>query len=220
MSVIEPATAASTARAAKARCGGSRDQLLFTLVLYALVRSGQALAGDQAAMADTASRSNAADAREPLASAASLPASPFSLGRTDTDIKIFSATEFRPRIHAQFDPDEPASRGIGGDEPLFEGTTVWQQMADYKSQDRVRLLTLWQTRGSTLSLQTGKHGGPSLQWSSPWMMRDGASRGLLDHLFSVPFRGGANASRSSLLRLPAESPPPTKQPNLPSAGAQ
>jgi hypothetical protein len=53
------------------------------------------------------------------------------------------------------------------------------------------------------------------------MMHDVASRGLLDHLFSVPFRGVPNNSpnslRSNLARPP--DPVPVKQLNL-TAGAQ
>ncbi len=41
-------------------------------------------------------------------------------------------------------------------------------------------MTLWESKRSTVSLQAGKHGGPSLQWSSRLMNRGGASRGLLD----------------------------------------
>ena len=93
---------------------------------------------------------------------------------------------------------------------MLQDPSVWQQLAQYKSQNRVRLLTLWQTQGSTLSLQAGRHGGPSLQWSTPWVNREDASRGLLDRLFPRPSRS-ANRSTvarpaSALVSAPAPSP--------------
>jgi hypothetical protein len=214
MSAVEPVAGTD---AAKARSGSIRDRILFTLILYALVRSGEVLAGDQATIADAPSKSVVAGAREPRIFTAATPTSLFSLERSDTDVKTFSATEFRPRIRAQSNSEQGLSPGFGaGEMPLFEGRTVWQRLAEYRSADRVRLLTLWQTHASTLSLQAGKHGGPSLQWSSPWMMHDSASRGLLDHLFSVPFRSVPNTSpnsfRSNLARPP--DPAPVKQLNL------
>jgi hypothetical protein len=92
-----------------------------------------------------------------------------------------------------------AARGTSPvlDAPMLKNTSVWQQLAQYKSQDRVRLLTLWKTQSSTLSLQAGRHGAPSLQWSTHWVKREDASRGLLDRLFSPPSR---NTNRSTAVR--------------------
>jgi hypothetical protein len=82
-------------------------------------------------------------------------------------------------------------------------------MAEYRSHDRVRLLTLWETSGGTVSVQAGKRGDPSLQWTSRAMNRGGATRGLLDRLFSVSLAGAA-----SRLRNPSRSTsgPPTAKP--------
>jgi hypothetical protein len=181
---------------------------LLVLVLYGVVRGGEALAADQLPGIDPASKPDPSGAHEPREStseSASLH-SPLllSLDRHD-DLKTFSPTEFRPRVRVQSGSDEPAIAAIIGDKATVEGS-VWQHMAEYKSQDRLRLLTLWQTRGSTLSLQAGKHGGPSLQWSSPWMMRDGASSGLFDRWLSAPLRGIATGSRNTAVR-PAPEPP-------------
>ena len=55
---------------------------------------------------------------------------------------------------------------------MLRGTSVWQRLSDYKSHDRVRLLTLWESPGSTVSLQAGKRGDPSLQWTSRLMNRE------------------------------------------------
>jgi len=94
------------------------------------------------------------------------------------------------------------------DTPMLQGTSVWEQLAEYRSQNRVRLLTLWQTKGSSLSLQAGKRGAPSLQWSTPWVHHEGgASRGLFDRLLPRP-RTGTSNSRGTLPRPAAISAPP------------
>jgi hypothetical protein len=123
----------------------------------------------------------------------------------------FSATDFSPRKHTVFDVD-PAVAAYS-DTPMLRGTTIWQRMNDYRSRDRVRLLTLWESSGSILSLQAGKRGDPSLQWTSTAMNRGGATRGLLDKLFSVSIAGVGETlgkvghSKSSSLK-------PGSQPNI------
>jgi hypothetical protein len=193
MSVIAAVYGAPTARRTARRGGGA----LLPLLLFTLVRSAEVLAGDQA---------SDAGARRPLPDALLAPNPSFSIDRSQADSKTFSATEFTPRGHTQVNADSSASFGFGSDAPMYQGATVWQRMAEFRSQNRVRLLTLWETRGSTLSLQAGKHGGPSLQWSSPWMMHDSASHGLFDRLFSVPLRGSPGLARSAPVRTPAEAP--------------
>jgi hypothetical protein len=69
-------------------------------------------------------------------------------------------------------------------------------MSDYRSRNRVRLLTLWESTGGSVSLQAGTHGDPSLQWTSHWMNRGGSTRGVLDHLFSVSVSGAGEKLRS------------------------
>jgi hypothetical protein len=155
-----------------------------TLLAFALFGGPPALAGEHAA-SDLPMHASA------------LPPS-FSLHRPLADPE-FSATEFRPR-KSSMQAADPASRtGPALDAPMLQGTSVWQQMAQYRSQDRVRVLTLWQARGSTLSLQAGRHGAPTLQWSTPWVSREGAPQGLLDRLFASPSRS-ANVFRSPFAR--------------------
>jgi hypothetical protein len=48
---------------------------------------------------------------------------------------------------------------------------------------------LWETRGSNVSLQAGKKGDPSLQWSSSWTSQGRTSHGLLDRLLSASLNG-------------------------------
>jgi hypothetical protein len=210
-----------------ARCSSIRDRILLAMVLYAMVRAGQALAGDQAATAD----SKLPDARTERApapsivlppsaaqpSAAALPRSLFSTDRSFADGEAFSATEFRPRKHSVGAAESAASEGFGADPPMLQGTNVWQRMAEFKSQDRVRVLTLLETRGSTLSLQAGKRGGPSLQWSSRSMNRDGAARGLLDRMVSAALRDTGSNSRPSA-RQPVAPPATLKPLNLSAPG--
>lgn len=210
-------TAASTACSA-ARGSSIRDRILLAMVLYTMVRAGQAVAGDQSANADWKLPADVlAEGRQPpsAASTATLPAAAsapslgslppafFSIDRSFADGEGFSATEFRPRKHTATAAESAASAGFGQDAPMLQGTTVWQRMAEYKSQDRVRVLTLFETRSSTFSLQAGKHFGPSLQWSSRGMNRGGAARGLLDHLVSAALRQTPNSTRLGYRATPA-----------------
>jgi hypothetical protein len=181
MSEIGPVNAAVAGSEAR-RSNIIRENAVLTLVLCSVVRATQALAGDQPSKPDSA----------PM-----FPA-PFVSAKPLAD-DAFSATEFRPRKRAVVGLDSARSAASIIDAPMLRSTSVWQQMADYKSQDRVRLLTLWQTRGSSLSLQAGRHGAPSLQWSTPWVHREGTSQGLFDRLLAAPVRAAGNL-RSSVVR--------------------
>ncbi|MEA3160130.1 MAG: hypothetical protein QOD95_1678 [Gammaproteobacteria bacterium] len=194
MSDIEPVNAA-IAGGAERRCNIMRENALLTLVLSSVVRATQALAGDQPSNVDSALKHEPHDLRA-LQSAATRPF--VSVNPLAND--AFSATEFRPRRPGVMDLDSPRSGTFIIEAPMLKNMSVWQHMADYKSQGRVRLLTLWQTGGSSLSLQAGKGGAPSLQWSTPWMHHEGASRGVFDHLLAEPARAAANNLRSSISR--------------------
>ena len=172
---------------------GIRDRVLLGLVLFTL--GGDALAGEQTLVANPAQDSDANKLRR------SAPPAPATLDATQlfsvpaaTDNHAFSPTEFRPRKHSVLDNDfvDPV-----GDAPMLRGTTVWQRMAEYKSHDRLRLLTLWESSGSTVSLQTGRHGDPSLQWTSNWMNHGGATHGLLDRLFSASLAHAGSSLRNA-----------------------
>jgi hypothetical protein len=181
---------AAMAGSAKSRCSIIRENALLTLVLCSVVRATQALAGDQPSNADSALEHDSQDPRAAQAAAVPMFSAPFVSAKPLID-DGFSATEFRPRRHSVANPDSASAASVI-DTPMLRSTSVWQQLADYKSQDRVRLLTLWQTRGSSLSLQAGKHGTPSLQWSTPWVRREGSSQGLFDRLLAVPARAARN----------------------------
>jgi hypothetical protein len=192
---INAVIAGSAAR----RCNIIRENVLLTLVLCSVVRATQALAGDQPSSADSPHGPYAANSRDTRNVSASMFSAPFVSAKPLID-DGFSATEFRPRMHSVASSDSARSGASIIDTPMLRSTSVWQHMADYKSQDRVRLLTLWQMRGSSLSLQAGRHGAPSLQWSTPWVHREGTSRGLFDRLLAMPARAAGNSLRSGVAR--------------------
>jgi hypothetical protein len=108
---------------------------------------------------------------------------------------------FRPRAPAAWqmtpsaqDPQERRS---------LQSTTVWQRMRDFRAGRGVRLLTLWENAGGIVSLQASKHGDPSLQWVSRTLNRGGASRGLLDQLFSTALFGATERLRGPAAAAPA-----------------
>jgi hypothetical protein len=214
-----------------ARCNSIRDRIVLVLVLYALIRAGEAFASDQPVVIDgnlhahptplrsTPLRSTQLRGPEALSgvptpgTGATLPAAP-ALGLETpgdfsapnlSDIKVFSQTDFRPRRQTLMDKD-PNANSIG-DVPMLWNSTVWQRMSDYKSRDRVRVLTLWESSGSSVSLQAGRRGDPSLQWTSRWMNRGGSTKGLLDQLFSVSLTGAGNKLRSLSRSMSAQEPP-------------
>jgi len=183
-----------------ARCSAVQDRTLRGLLFVTLIRTSEALAGDQTSIVNAAANPVPADLHQPSPAPAAMFTDPefFAVPKI-ADARVFSATDFRPRKPSVFDRD-PSSGALGdapGDAPMLHGTTVWQRMAEYRSHDRVRLLTLWESSGSTVSLQAGRRGDPSLQWSSRLMNRNGSTRGLLDHLFSFSFSGAGTGSRST-----------------------
>jgi hypothetical protein len=196
-----------------ARCYGIRDRMLVGLVLFTLVRASEALAGDQASMIDAAVAPDMGKLRLSSPSSTAITAAPDAFSAPGTfsapaasDNPVFSATEFRPRKHTVFDSDPTVN---SFDTPMLRGTTVWQRLADYRSHDRVRLLTLWESSGSSVSLQAGKRGDPSLQWTSRLMNRGGSTKGLLDQLFSVSLARAGNGLRNATRSTNA---PPTSTP--------
>jgi hypothetical protein len=195
-----------------ARTHGILDGMLVGLVLFTLARSGDVLAGEQAPIVKPLDPTPGIFGRLPPA--LTLPTtltSTFSIpGIFDTppalDLPAFSNTEFRPRKHTVFDAD-PAVYAYS-DTPMLRGTTVWQRLSEYKSRDRVRLLTLWESTGSTVSLQAGKRGDPSLQWTSRAMNRGGSTLGLFDQWFSLSLAHAGNSVRGMVrpASLPAATP--------------
>jgi hypothetical protein len=180
-----------------APCGPIRDRMLMGLVLITLVRAGEALAGDTPArISDGTVDTEFANLRVVSPSTKTLLANPgiFAVPAPN-DAQVFSSTDFRPRKHTVLDADPTVSSVA--DVPMLHNTTVWQRLSEYKSHDRVQLLTLWQTTGSTVSLQAGKRGDPSLQWTSRLMNHGGSTQGVLDRLFAVSLAHAGSGLRSA-----------------------
>jgi len=114
---------------------------------------------------------------------------------------MYSTTDFRPRGAAlsTIAAAPPAVEPVA----TLRDTSVWDRMADFRTSRGIRLLTLWQSSGSTLSLQTGRGGGPSLQWTSRSLGRGEGTHSLLDHFFSTtinnmqPMPHGGKSSSST-----------------------
>jgi hypothetical protein len=199
MSEFRPFTVAAQPTNASL-CNIVRRRILPGLALCGLVHAGLASADERAFIA-RATFDPVVDYFHPSsARTAAALATPgvFSAPAPDSH-QAFSSTDFRPRKRTVFDVDPAVN--VVGDAPLLHTTTVWQRMSEYKSHDRVQVLTLWESSGSMVSLQAGKHGDPSLQWTSRLMNHGGSTQGLLDRLFSVSLAGATaglrNATRSS-----------------------
>jgi hypothetical protein len=186
-----------------APCNVIRDRMLIGLMLFTLIRASEALGGEQASITQSQLDADAADFRRasptaPAPTPAPLMAAPgnFSAPAVN-DYPVFSATDFRPRKHTVFDSD-PTINAFA-EAPMLRNTTVWQRLKEYRSNDGVRLLTLWESRGSTVSLQAGRRGDPSLQWTSR-LNHGGSTQGLLDRLFSVSLARAGNGFRNVAAR--------------------
>jgi hypothetical protein len=191
---------------AAARCSCVRDRMLVGLVLLTLVRASEALAGDQASLANAAVDARAGNVRQAAPPAPDLTASLESITAPKiADKPTFSATDFRPRKRTLFNSD-PAS-SAAGETSMIRNTTVWQRLSEYRSHDRVQLLTLWESTGSTISLQAGRRGDPSLQWTSRLMNRGGATQGLLDRLFSTSLARASTSLRNAARSTGVPAPP-------------
>ena len=186
------------------------DGLLLGFAVLTLMRAGVACAEDPAAQTrpehDITQRTSFKAATlpeftkhytlsDPLLAAPSeyrLPAMP--------ETKSYSATEFRPHGRSIFDAD-PRLNPPGG--TLAADKNFLQRLQEYRSHDRVRVLTLWDTGASAVSIQTDHKGDPSLQWTSHLFNRGGATQGLLDHLFPVSVFGGATHVTRSATSQPS-----------------
>ncbi len=162
---------------------GVCDKMFVGLVLWTLVHATEALAGDQAPLSGTTAKPDFNDLRQPIPLSASMFPIPAPYRAVDLpEAKTFSTQEFRPRAPT-LNPDTHVA--AVGDEAMMNRTTVWQRLSEYRTHDRFRLVTLWEGGGSSLSLQAGRKGDPSLLWTCRLMNRGGAPGALLDELFST-----------------------------------
>jgi len=201
---------------AAAHCNGLRDRMLIGLMLFTLVRSSEALAADQASLAVAALDDGVGGIRrssQPVP-ALTLPLDSFTAPAI-TEKPAFSATDFRPRKPTLFDKDPAAS--TFGETSLLRDTTVWQRLSEYRSHDRVRVLTLWESKSSSVSLQAGRRGDPSLQWTSRLMNRGGSTQGVLDRWFSTSLARAGMGLRN--MTHSTSTAPPPKPADAPAAAA-
>jgi hypothetical protein len=98
--------------------------------------------------------------------------------------------------------------------PALRTSSAWDRLADYKTRGGIRLLTLWDTKFASLSLQTGHGGMAALQWTSRGFggggNGGGGTRGLLDRLLSTSIerfdalRHALRPPSTATAELPAE----------------
>lgn len=188
---MEPVDTAQLRPRSKGLC----ECMLLVLVLYSVV-PGDASAADQPKYPAARGVADAQKAALAKIAAPFFPA-PFAFSAPRAEMSAFSPTEFRPRRQGLLESAAAGSEASVIDAPLLRDTSIANELSEAKTQDRLRLLTLWQSRASSLSLQAGKRGAPSLQWSTPWMHRGAASRGLFDRLLPVAPRSFGSAVRGA-----------------------
>jgi hypothetical protein len=192
----------------KARRPAARDGFLIGLVAITLVRAGEALAGEPALEAGIGGGFDSRDARPSAAMPSSWFAAPGNYSAVAApEGSAFSKEEFRPRGRSI--SESGAQAGLG-DDRLISDTTVWQRLSEFRAHDRVRVITLWQSGLSAVSLQAGKRGSPSLQWTSR-LMNSGEAHGLLDRWLPADSAGGKGASAAGGVAHPvthSANPPP------------
>jgi hypothetical protein len=188
----------------RSRSNGLCECLLVALALYSLAPR-DASADDQPQITDARRSSNVQKPARAQVAAPPFPA-PFAFSVRGAETQVFSPTEFRPRKPG-LEAADAGNEAAVIDAPMLRDTSIAGELSEAKSQDRVRLLTLWQSRASSLSLQAGRHGSPSLQWSTPWMHRDATARGLFDRLLAVSPRSLGSTLRSVAPRQAGAMPP-------------
>jgi hypothetical protein len=193
---------------------GLRESLLMALAIYGLTRGCDSFADDMAPKFAVPRQQFAV----PLLAHSFLEPS-FAAAPILAEPDAFSLNEFRPRKRGFLEFNGPRSESRLTDMPRLQDNSVARQMAEFKSQDRLRLLTLWQSHASSLSIQAGKKGAPSLQWSTPLMRRESSPRGLFDHLLSVSPQGAFGGARNPAQR-PATVIGSSKAPDLGAAVKQ
>ena len=188
----------------RSRSSGLCECLLAALALYGLAPA-HASAGDQLQSPDARHNANIQKTVRAQIAAPSFPA-PFAFSALP-EMPVFSPTEFRPRKPGALGAVDAGSDASIIDAPMLRDSSIARELSGAKTQDRVRLLTLWQSRASSLSLQAGKRGAPSLQWSTPWMHRDIDARGVFDRLLLVAPRSFGSIVRGGGSRQPGAMAP-------------
>jgi len=189
------------------------DGLVVGLILWTLVHTTEALAAEQTLPLAAAPLQDFDGLHEiiPLTvamSPAPAPYLPSVAGAPGTP--SWPAHDFRARPHTGLDGGADVS--AFDTQPTTGNGTVWQRLSEFRTHDRFRVVTLWETGGNSLSLQAGRKGDPTLQWTSRLTGRGPSTRGLLDDLFS---RYPGNAVGRSLHLAPRQNPPDQAKPVKP-----
>ena len=190
------------------------DTFAVGLMALALAQAhaGKAMASEERVMVVGPQTPDISRLRQP-----SLPPAPLALSLPPSyemvpqgDIEATPSTrDFRPRGPSM--TADTAASGSADSGPMMR-TTVWERLADFRAHNRIRLLTLWESGGGSLSLQAGHKGSPSLQWTSRLMNRGGATHGVFDKLLSASLAG---ASRSLRVNPRAAASEPAARPTKP-----
>ncbi len=176
------------------------DGAFLALALWTLAHAAEALAGDQAA-AGGAATAAPGNSSHPVQLSALMNPIPDPFRTSEAAQPSSRAAEFRPRGRSSAQPvDLP--RAVD-DESIMRSSTVWDRLTESRSRDGVQLVTLWHTGGNSLSLQAGRKGDPTLQWTSRLMSRGNGPHGLLDDLFSTTVGNSAGRSLHLLSRAAA-----------------
>jgi hypothetical protein len=159
---------------------------LFGVALLTFILACDALAGDAAELGPKTRVDDLTATHSTKSFVGPLFAPPLYLPGTDAlsipaEIKSYSAKDFRPRGRSVLETDP---RGPAVDNLQFDAT-IWQRLNEYRNRDKVRVLTLWESGASSVSLQAGHKGGPSLQFTTHLTSRGGETHGLLDRLFPI-----------------------------------
>jgi hypothetical protein len=214
---------------------GTGRRIFLGLAVFTLIRAAEAMAADQAANPAVGTTREADRAPAPISAAPfapqsfsgrlteSIPDPEFTAMRGGRDglpagllltvpreyslppaaePRSFS-NEFRPRGHSVFETNPSLANA---NDNLMVDKTVWQRLQEYRNHDRVRVLTLWESGASAVSIQTNRKGDPSLQWTSRLMNRGGATRGLLDRWMPSSMFRGFSHSTASPSGKPANAP--------------
>lgn len=183
------------------------DCALFGLMLWTLVHTGEALAGDQAPLGGDATGRDFTGARPATAMSMQPIPDPFRVtvlaGAADG-----APAEFCPRKQSMLDADKRAIPVE--DESIMRSTSIWQRLNDSRTRGGVQLVTLWETGGNSLSLQAGRKGDPTLQWTSRLMSHGGGPHGLLDDLFGSTASGVSGHGLHLIGHPAAEAAKPSK----------
>jgi hypothetical protein len=150
------------------------ERVFVGLVLWTLIHTTEACAGDQPPVWGPAQNPDFKDLREPTSlSTWSLPV-PATFRPLDVRAPTVPVTQdFRAHPHAA----PPAQSSAIDGESMIRDTSVWQRLEQFRARNQVRVVTLWATGGNSLSLQAGMKGNPSLQWTSRLGSHGGAASG-------------------------------------------